>query len=111
MATRTQLDVESFYHLSNVDLSRAKCQGLACFVAQCGGIRRAAGWPAVATCLLSRKVLCRPTAGSDTSLPIIEAHSRRPVVLESIVQGGALSMEAYIAHGGVTALRKALALL
>jgi NADH:ubiquinone oxidoreductase subunit F (NADH-binding) len=105
-----QSDVESFYHLDGADLGSASCQGMACFAArhilgdrwgQIEGI-----FPRV-YCL--GKCYAAPASGHDENQPNAEVHCRRPVVLERIASGGALTLEAYRTRGGLVALEKALA--
>lgn len=109
MDAKSQPDVESFYHLSGVDLSESKCQGLACYVARHDSANQwhqAEGQSPRVYCL--GKCYAAPATGSDASQPIMEVHSRRPVVLERIVDGGALTLDAYGARSGLVALHKAL---
>jgi formate dehydrogenase iron-sulfur subunit len=109
MNTTIQLDVESFYHLSGVDFNNAKCQGLACFVARHASAeqwRQAEGQSPRVYCL--GKCYAAPAMASDTSRPNIEVHSRQPVVLERIIDGGVLTLDAYGARHGLVALHKAL---
>jgi NADH:ubiquinone oxidoreductase subunit F (NADH-binding) len=108
---KTKTDVESFYHLSGVDLANAECQGLACFVTRDStkGCRlQPRGNSPRVYCL--GKCFAAPASGGTTSRPIIEIHSRRPVVLERIADGGAVTLNAYLARGGLAALRQALSM-
>ena len=106
-----ETDVESFYHLNRADLAVAKCQGLACFAA-----RKLAKDYDVGGDGPSPRVYClgkcyaAPASGCTASRPIIEVHSRRPVVLERIADGGAVTLNAYLARGGMRALRQALSM-
>lgn len=105
-----QPDVESFYQLDGVDLGSVSCQGMACFAA-----RHTAGdrWEQIEG--RSPRVYClgkcyiAPASGRDESQPVAKVHCRRPVVLERIASGGALTLEAYRACGGVIALERVLA--
>ncbi len=104
-------DVESFYHLDGVDIANASCQGMACFAA-----RHSAGdrWEQIER--RSPRVYClgkcyaAPASGRNKRQPMATVHCRRPVVLERIASGGALTLETYRAGGGLIALEKALAL-
>ena len=70
-------DVSSFYHLNGVDLSRACCQGTACFVARHLNPDR---WREAA--VQSPRVYClgkcyaAPSAAADECRPRIEVRSR-----------------------------------
>jgi NADH:ubiquinone oxidoreductase subunit F (NADH-binding) len=104
-------DVQSFYHLDGVDLARARCQGMACFVARhfnqdfCKhGTENA---PRV-YCL--GKCYAAPATGEVQIQPTISVHSLRPVVLERMTSGGTWTLAEYRARGGVVALEKALAI-
>ena len=106
-----QPDVESFFHLRDADLSNAKCRGLACFVARQSMEKRdeqVDGQLPRVYCL--GKCYAAPASGGDKSRPFIAVHSPRAVVLERIVDGGALTLEDYVGRGGLQALQKALAL-
>lgn len=106
-----QPDVESFFHLDGVDLANAHCQGMACFAARHSGDDR---WKQIEE--RSTRVYClgkcyaAPATGREESQPAAIVHCRRPVVLERIAKGGALTREDYRACGGLVALEKALAL-
>jgi NADH:ubiquinone oxidoreductase subunit F (NADH-binding) len=109
LSAQTQPDVRSFYHLSGVDLSQARCQGTACFAARHRNPRRwseALASPARAYCL--GKCYAAPAAAEDDVRPIIQVRSRTGVVLERIAAGGARSLYEYRCHGGLYALEKAL---
>lgn len=107
--TPIQADVESFYHLDGFDLAHAKCQGMACFAA-----RHLIGdhWAQIegdsprVYCL--GKCYAAPASGLNESRPTATVHCRRPVVLERIASGGALTLEEYRARGGLTALERTL---
>jgi len=107
----TKTDVESFYHLNGVDLADAECQGLACFVARDStkGCRlQPRGSSPRVYCL--GKCFAAPATGSTTSKPRIEVYSPKAVVLERIAEGGAATLDAYLARGGQTALKQALSM-
>jgi NADH:ubiquinone oxidoreductase subunit F (NADH-binding) len=106
--THEPTDVASFYHLDGVDLSKACCQGTACFVARRLNPDR---WRDAAA--QSPRVYClgkcygAPSAASDECRPRIEVRSRFAVVLERIVAGGARSLDEYRSRGGLEALERA----
>ena len=106
---RDRSDVESFYSLAGVDLSKAHCQGTACFVAR---HRNSTRWREAASqsppvyCL--GKCYAAPATSEDQSRPRIEVRSRVPVVLERIVNGGARTLDAYRRGGGLAGLHAAL---
>ena len=105
-----QSDVESFYHLDGLDLANASCQGMACFAARhLSGERweQIVGRSPRVYCL--GKCYAAPTSGSNETQPVATVHCRRPVVLERIASGGAPTLEAYRAGGGLVALERALA--
>lgn len=104
-------DVESFYSLGDFDLGNAHCQGMACFAARHASPER---WqkallqtPRVA-CL--GKCYAAPAAGSDQSRPPMAIYSRQSIVLERVAQGGARSLPEYQRAGGLTGLKRALAI-
>jgi NADH:ubiquinone oxidoreductase subunit F (NADH-binding) len=106
-----ELDVESFYALNDVDFSRARCQGTACFVArqQCPDCwRKALCQPARVYCL--GKCYTAPAIGFDATRPTIVVASGQAVVLERIVNGGFRSLEAYQRCDRLAAIQKALTL-
>ena len=104
-------DVSSFYHLNGVDLSKALCQGTACFVAR---HLNPARWCEAAA--QSPRVYClgkcygAPSSAVDESRPRIEVRSRSAIVLERIVAGGARALDEYRAYGGLEALERAMSL-
>ncbi len=104
-------DVQSFYSLAGIDLSAARCQGTACFVARQRHPERwreAAGQSPRVACL--GKCYAAPATAGDTSRPRMAVLSRRPVVLERIADGGARTLDDYRRRGGLEGLRKALML-
>jgi NADH:ubiquinone oxidoreductase subunit F (NADH-binding) len=102
--------IDSFYHLVGHDLSSKRCQGLACFVARHQNPGR---WLAAAS--QSPRVYClgkcylAPSSAVDDERPRIEIHSRFPIVLKRIAEGGARSFSSYTRAGGYIALESALA--
>ena len=111
MTTHEQADVLSFYHLNGVDLSKACCQGTACFVARHLNPDR---WRAAVA--ESPRVYClgkcyaAPSAAADEVRPRIEVRSRSAVVLERIVAGGTRTFDEYRSRGGLEALETAATL-
>jgi formate dehydrogenase iron-sulfur subunit len=96
---------KSFYSLTKVALESKACQGLACYVARHldqGTWDKACAQPGKLYCL--GKCYAGPATDATSSRPIIEVHSRQPVVLERIVNGGARSLKSYTAGGGYQAL-------
>lgn len=104
-------DVLSFYHLNGVDLSKACCQGTACFVARHLNPDR---WREAA--VQSPRVYClgkcyaAPSAGADECRPRIEVRSPSAVVLERLAARGAHTLDGYRSRGGVEALERATSL-
>ena len=102
--------LSSFYHLEGRDLEDDCCRGLACFVAR---HRAAQKWRKTdehpVYCL--GKCYAGPAArSSDSATPIIKIQSRQSIVLSRVANGGAPSLDEYIAAEGYTALHKALRL-
>lgn len=108
-ATHDRPDVDSFYALGDVDLSRARCRGTACFVARHVAPDRWSEaeqrWPPV-YCL--GKCYAAPAAGEDAARPRIEVRSHTPVVLKRIAAEPARDFDDYARRGGLAGLRKAL---
>ena len=106
--THEPTDVASFYHLNGVELSKAYCQGTACFVARHLNPDR---WREAA--VQSPRVYClgkcygAPSAATDERRPTFEVRSRSAVVLERIVAGGARTLDEYRSTGGLQALERA----
>jgi len=102
-------EVESFYHLVGCDLSRRRCEGTACFVAQnaLGGapVLPAPGEPRIA-CL--GRCFEAPVIGLDRARPRIEVQAREGVVLSRLARGLDAGLAAYQSAGGGTALAQAL---
>src|ERR1035437_10325436 len=96
---------DSFYSLAHTSLEGQACQGLACFVAR---HLKPETWKQA--CAQEGKLYCLgkcyagPATSSDDSRPIMEVHSRQPVVLERIIAGGARNLDAYLKFGGYKAL-------
>ncbi|HSO75117.1 MAG TPA: NADH-ubiquinone oxidoreductase-F iron-sulfur binding region domain-containing protein, partial [Blastocatellia bacterium] len=103
-------EVDSFYHLAGHDLANTRCQGLACFVARHqnpGRWLEAASQSGRVYCL--GKCYVGPSSALDEERPRAEVHSRVPIVLKRIAEGGARSFSAYTTGGGYVALEGALA--
>jgi NADH:ubiquinone oxidoreductase subunit F (NADH-binding) len=102
-------DVESFYALPAANLAGAACSGAACFVAR---HIRPARWQKAAAqsprvhCL--GKCYAGPAEAAEQATPLVAVRSRRPVVLERIVKGGARTIDSYESQGGLSALRQVL---
>jgi NADH:ubiquinone oxidoreductase subunit F (NADH-binding) len=101
---------DSFYHLAGRDLANMRCQGLACFVARHQNPKR---WLEATS--QSDRVYCLgkcyvgPSSAQDDECPRAEVHSRVPIVLKRIAEGGARSLGTYTSGGGYVALESALA--
>jgi formate dehydrogenase iron-sulfur subunit len=54
------------------------------------------------------KCYSAPATDADTTRPLIEVHSRQPVILERVATGGARTLQAFIDRGGYRALEQAL---
>ncbi len=96
---------KSFYTLNDTSLEGKVCQGLACFVARHlkpEVWQQACGQDGKLYCL--GKCYDGPAKASDTSRPIMEVHSREPVVMERIMAGGARELATYRKFGGYKAL-------
>jgi NADH:ubiquinone oxidoreductase subunit F (NADH-binding) len=104
-------DVQSFYSLAGADLSKAVCQGTACFAARHASLeewQRAEALTPRVYCL--GKCYAAPAAAADLSRPRIEVKSRSAVVLDRIAAGGAHTLEAYVRRGGLAGLKQAMAI-
>jgi len=101
--------VESFYHLADVSLDGQACQGAACFVARyLNAGRWAAASSGAARIYCLGKCYMAPAAAGDEARPRIECHAPQTIVLERLVNGGAVTLAAYTAGGGYAALEGAL---
>jgi len=109
MAVMAASHHESFYHLQDVDPASRACRGLACFVARG---KDPARWERA--CEHATRVYClgkcyrAPAAGPDPERPLVGVHAREAIVLRDIVEGGALTLEAFRSRGGYRALERAL---
>jgi NADH:ubiquinone oxidoreductase subunit F (NADH-binding) len=104
-------DVDSFYHLTDVDLDDRCCRGLACFVARHLDPERwrdATGAEPRLYCL--GKCYIAPSAGRDKGRPHVEIAAPQAIVLERIAAGGARTLDTYRDRGGLVGLDRALAM-
>jgi NADH:ubiquinone oxidoreductase subunit F (NADH-binding) len=104
-------DVQSFYALTDVDLSKAVCQGAACFVAR--GLnpdrwRQAETQSPRVYCL--GKCYAAPAAGTDDTRPRIEVRSRTAIVFGRLAVGETHELDEYRRQGGLKGLERALKL-
>ena len=104
-------DVQSFYHLGDVDLEDRSCQGLACFAARhldAARWREATAVEPRVYCL--GKCYAAPASGGDDpGRPHVEVAVPQAIVLERVAAGGARTLDAYRAGRGLTALEQAMA--
>jgi formate dehydrogenase iron-sulfur subunit len=102
-------EVDSFYHLSDVEIAQCACRGLACFVARHLNPQRwrqACAQDASVYCL--GKCFAAPAHGADCERPACAVDAHVPIVLERIVNGGARSLDQYRRLGGYQSLEAAL---
>lgn len=103
------LAIDSFYHLHDAGLQGRACRGLACFAARNDDPPR---WRAA--CEQEPSLYClgqchdAPSRCGDEVPLHVEVHARRAVLLGNVVQGGAVTLQAYEAGGGGKALSAAL---
>jgi NADH:ubiquinone oxidoreductase subunit F (NADH-binding) len=101
-----QGEVDLFYHLSGCNLFGKACRGTACFAARHLNPER---WAQAITqdprvyCL--GKCYVAPSIQNGEPRPNVEIHSRKGIVLERLVRGGARTLDAY---GGYRVLENAL---
>jgi NADH:ubiquinone oxidoreductase subunit F (NADH-binding) len=98
-------EIASFYHLKGCDLTGCACSGTACFVARNS---RGQQQPVGSQVYCLGRCFESPATGPSETRPRIEVHSREPVLLERLVQGGVWSIEDYCRAGGYQALERAL---
>ncbi|MBV6458306.1 MAG: NADP-reducing hydrogenase subunit HndC [Fimbriimonadaceae bacterium] len=102
-------EIESFYHLSGVEMENRRCRGLGCFAAKAqdpSGWRTAlAQWPPV-YCL--GKCYASPSSTETIGDPRIEIHCDEPIVLAGVSDGSQQDYAAYRAAGGYTALERVI---
>jgi len=105
-----QPDVQSFYTLATADLSTARCDGTACFVARHRNLdynsAHAVELPRV-YCL--GQCFAAPAIGCDDRRPHIEVRSGTGVVLERIAKGSGHTFDAFQREHGLKGLQTALA--
>jgi NADH:ubiquinone oxidoreductase subunit F (NADH-binding) len=94
--TLTGPEVESFYHLSGVDLEHKFCRGLGCFAAQRLNPERwrqaMTQWPPV-YCL--GKCYTAPSSADEDVEPTIEIRCDDPVVLQGVPHGEVRALKDY----------------
>ncbi len=102
-------DVESFYHLSGVELANRACRGLACFVARGADPDR---WQAA--CADAARVYClgqcyrAPAGAGGTDRPEVAVHAREAVILRHAGGPAGRRLDRYRSRGGYRALEAAL---
>lgn len=100
---------ESFYHLRDVEIGRQACQGTACFAARHLNPQR---WAEAASG--RERIYClgqcylAPAVADEDARPRVEVSAHQAIVLERVAGGPVRSLAAYTAHGGYTALDRAL---
>jgi formate dehydrogenase iron-sulfur subunit len=103
-------EVDSFYHLADVEMTHRRCRGLACFAAQAqdraGWSAALAQWPPV-YCL--GKCYAAPASTETPQEPIVEAHCSDPIILDGVVDNSMRSLADYRSRGGYSGLDRALA--
>jgi NADH:ubiquinone oxidoreductase subunit F (NADH-binding) len=103
-------DVESFYHLAHGQYRGKACQGTACFAARHLNPSR---WEEAERndprvyCL--GECFAAPAKGQISRRPHVKVCSRHGIVLGRVAKGGARTVADYQAHGGYTAIARALA--
>lgn len=102
-------EVDSFYHLSGIELEHRYCQGLSCFASRIQNPERweqaQKQWPPV-YCL--GKCYQGPSSTEEDEDPIIEIHCGKPIVLAGVADDSVRSLEDYRLSGGYEALEMAL---
>ncbi len=101
--------VESFYHHVRLNGGETMCQGTACFVARrLDRERSLVSESQTARVYCLGKCYAGPASTLDRERPRVEVHSREPIVLERVVNGGAPSIQEYVRLGGYRTLEKTL---
>lgn len=109
MAWNDRAHYDSFYHLRGSPPAVEACRGTACFLARHANPRR---WSAA--CSQERKIYClgkcyaAPAATDVEAAPEMRVNSPRAVILERMVSGPVLTVDAYRRLQGYVALEKAL---
>lgn len=102
-------EIDSFYHLSGVEMAHRRCRGLGCFAARAAdpaGWREAlTQWPPV-YCL--GKCYAAPANTETTGEPNIEVDCDEAIVLAGVADGSQADYQSYRAAGGYTALAQAM---
>lgn len=107
--TFTGPEVDSFYHLRDVEMSHRKCRGLSCFAAQHfkpNAWAEAVGqWPPI-YCL--GKCYLSPASTDDLDEPHVEIRCEDPIVLHGVEDKSMLSIDGYLDGAGYLGLRRTL---
>jgi NADH:ubiquinone oxidoreductase subunit F (NADH-binding) len=100
----------SFFHLADTVLDGQPCQGTACFVARHFDPARAqAADEATPRVYCLGKCYAAPASGGDDAgRPQIQVAAPTGIVLERVAAGGARTLDAYRAQGGLASLERAL---
>jgi len=102
-------EIDSFYHLTGVEMKHRRCRGLGCFAAQamdpCGWEAAVAQWPPV-YCL--GKCFAAPSTTETAGDPVIEVHCNDAIVLAGVADGSQIDYAAYRSAGGYSGLERAL---
>lgn len=102
-------EVDSFYHLQNINIDACACQGLACYVARHTNPERwQRAYSAGPRVHCFGKCYAAPATGGEAVRPACVVDARESIVLERIVAGGVRSVEEYRHVGGYRALAAAL---
>ncbi|HMS56552.1 MAG TPA: NADH-ubiquinone oxidoreductase-F iron-sulfur binding region domain-containing protein [Fimbriimonadaceae bacterium] len=102
-------EVDSFYHLRDVEMTHRKCRGLSCFAAQ--GFDPAtwsdalSQWPPV-YCL--GKCYISPATTENLEEPHVEIRCKDPIILHGVEDTTMLSIGGYLDGAGYLGLRRAL---
>ena len=102
-------EVMTFYSFPEGSPAEEHCRGLACYAARSlnpEAWKRAVSQTPHTYCL--GKCYAGPSSTFTGGSPVVEVRSRRAVVLRHIVRGPVLSLDDYLALGGMEGLRRAL---
>lgn len=101
-------EMESFYHLSGVEMEHKLCAGLGCFAAQSLNKERwANALQQVPRVYCLGRCYGAPSSTDDASQPTIEVRCEDPIVLDGVGGDAATSLTRYMAIGGYQALESA----
>ena len=102
-------EVDSFYHLTDVEMAHRRCRGLSCFASQTldpeGWSKAIAQWPPV-YCL--GKCYASPAFTEITEEPRVEIRCEEAIVLHGVDDRSMTDLASYRAKGGYDALEKTL---